>query len=371
MGQNTLYKRNKIWWMRYFDSDNKLIRESSKTTRKREAEKLLRQREREIASGAIRGLHYTTKFSDMVYEYMLEFEDRGYKSLDTAKANIKNLSRFFKVKYDNIKGSNITTALVKEYVSWRRAETPKPSKSTVNRELAVLSKSFTLCIDKDLLSVAPNFRACRYSQKELKPRKDFIKRWEYKDIYKELPEYVKPVFMFAYKTGWRMSEILQLTWDRVDLMEGRIELNWGEHKTEGFRKIRVDSELREMLKELWHRKEKEKSLNKYYVFLNASGTDRIYSFYASWNSACERAGVGKKTFHSTRRVAVTNMVNSGIDIKTAMLISGHKSDDVFRRYQIIQDEILEDAMEKQLDYMKNRKDMRDEEFKDEWLEFII
>ena len=50
--------------------------------------------------------------------------------------------------------------------------------------------------------------------------------------------------------------------------------------------------------------------------------------------------------HDFRRSAARNLVNSGVDIPTAMKVTGHKTLHIFLRYNIISTEQLHEAMAK-------------------------
>ncbi|WAC08432.1 MAG: tyrosine-type recombinase/integrase [Thermodesulfobacteriota bacterium] len=60
--------------------------------------------------------------------------------------------------------------------------------------------------------------------KESNVRKGFFEHHEYLALKKALPDYLRPVITFAYHTGCRKAEILNLTWNRVDLKEGTVRL---------------------------------------------------------------------------------------------------------------------------------------------------
>src|SRR5947209_20014180 len=51
-------------------------------------------------------------------------------------------------------------------------------------------------------------------------------------------------------------------------------------------------------------------------------------------------------FRSLRRSAIRTFVRAGINEHTAMALSGHKTSSVFRRYDIISEQDLDDAAEK-------------------------
>ena len=63
--------------------------------------------------------------------------------------------------------------------------------------------------------------------------------------------------------------------------------------------------------------------------------ERIKDLRGTWAKACERAGVPDLKFRDVRRTAVRNMRRAGVPQVVRMKISGHKTDSMERRYNIV------------------------------------
>lgn len=71
----------------------------------------------------------------------------------------------------------------------------------------------------------------------------------------------------------------------------------------------------------------------------------IQYFRRSWITACKAAGVAARLFHDLRRTGVRNLMRAGVKRPTAMKISGHRTESVFERYNIDDDDDLRTAVE--------------------------
>ena len=86
-----------------------------------------------------------------------------------------------------------------------------------------------------------------------------------------MPEYLKGFVTFAYKTGWRVSEIAGLTWAQVDMVNGIVRLEAGETKNDDARTVYLDKELQRVFKRSRSRLGKNRKKIMPWVFANEPG----------------------------------------------------------------------------------------------------
>lgn len=339
----SIYKRGTVFWIQYY-RNGKPYRETAKTKKESEAKRFLKQREGEIANGKIPGIHFDkVRFNDLSDAFLADYRINEKKSLDRAELSVRQLKTFF----DNFRVPEITTPMIQKYIEQRLSD--KKSNATINRELSALKRILNL----GLQQTPPKVDRVPYIPmlKENNVRKGFFEHGEFIALREALPEHLKGFVTFAYKTGWRVSEIENLRWNQVDLENSIVRLETGETKNDEARTVYLDKELQEVF---LAQKARQKELSKIsnYVFPNEDGTDKIRNFRKSWKSACKKAKIGDKLFHDFRRTAVRNMVRAGIPERVAMMISGHKTRSVFERYNVVSETDLRVASQKQEAYLE-------------------
>jgi integrase len=168
---------------------------------------------------------------------------------------------------------------------------------------------------------------------ETNVRTGFLSDEQYGALLSELPQELKPLFVVGYFTGIRLGELRAIQWEQADLTEGFITLETGETKNGEGRVVPIlKGEMAALLTAA--RKERdEKWPDSPWVF-NRGGAP-IKDLRWAWAKACQRAGVPDLKFHDLRRTAVRNMRRAGVPQVVRMRISGHKTDSMERRYNIV------------------------------------
>src|SRR5713101_2186089 len=328
-----LYRRGRIWWVKYYRS-GECFRESSKSQRRSDGKRLLRQREGEISIGVFGGPRVErVRFEALAEDLLNEYQTNNRKSFVWLKRRINlHLMPFF----SGFRAVDVTTEHVRAYIIHRQQE--GASNGSINRELAALKRMFNLGCEMTPPKIVrvPHIPML----KETNVRKGFFEHDEYLALQRELPEYLKPVLTFGYFTGAREGEILSLRWDHVDLERRTVYLEPGSTKNDQPRTIPLAGELFGALKIQQATRQSRFPVCDY-VFHRKG--QPIGNFQRAWKSACKRAGVSGRLFHDLRRSAVRNFVRAGVPERVAMAISGHKTRSVFDRYNIVAERDLHEA----------------------------
>ncbi len=369
-----IYKRGKVHWIKYY-RNGKPYRESTKSHKEADAKRLLKKREGEISEGKLPGIYFDrVTFDELAEDFLRDYRINQKKSLKRAERSVNHLNEYFEgMRVPQINNPMINT-YIENRLKWsckkcgkkfqadeiendiclscgKKSLKPGAANASINRELSALKRMLNIGAKQ----TPPKVDRVPYIPmlKENNIRKGFFEHGEFLALRNALPSYLKGFVTFAYKTGWRVSEISGLTWNQVDRDNGIVRLEVGETKNDEARTVYLDEELKEVFEQQWEARKKSEKLFPF-VFLNRDGTDKVKRFDKSWKKTCKDAKIGIRLFHDFRRTAVRNMVRSGIPERVAMMISGHKTRSVFDRYNIVNDQDLKLAAQKQEVYLKSQ-----------------
>ena len=334
----SLYQRGNIWWIKYYHR-GKSYRESSKSESKMIASYLLKQREGEITEGKVPSLVYErTRFKDLSKLILDDYRLNKRKSLERVEYSLKHLEPYFK----GYAAPEITSDTINQYILFRVNE--GAANATINRELSCLKRMLNLGRKYGKVGNVPKITLLT----EKNVRKGFFEYDEFVAVRNALPDYLKGFVTFAYKVGWRVGEIINLTWAQVNRRDWSVRIEGDQTKNEEARTIYLDTELKEIFTAQWERRKEGQKVTQY-VFPNHAGTGKISDFRWAWRSACEEAGV-RRMVHDFRRTASRNLVRAAVPEAVAMKVTGHKTRSVFDRYNIVSDKDLKLAAERLEEY---------------------
>ena len=323
------FRRGQVWWAAYYQ-DGQERRESSKSRDRKDAVRLLRQRVGEVASGAVQ--HVAAPETEIAPSRAVLMHDlfdlqEGHFRLNGCKSSANGVAlKRLRRRFAGYSTRTCTALAISNYMADMQREGRKPA--TINREIAVLRSAFRLGYRHDLVRRVPSIQLLS----QLGVRNDFFTREEIDTLLPWLPQYLQDPVLFGFLTGWRKGEITGLRWSNVSRSAAVIRLDPEQDKARTIRVLALDGELASIIERRWRARQAGQTLADR-VFHR--GGSPLGDFRSAWGTACRRAGLVHRVFHSLRRSAARNMSLMGIPEKVIMAIMGHKTRVMFDRYNIV------------------------------------
>ena len=321
-GTGTLYRRkgSAYWWMR-ITVDGREERSSTHQTNWNGAMKVLNARATAIRKGDSPRPATAVRVNDLLEMLAADYEAKNRKSLKTVQGHIEVLKaalgsrRAADIRYDE---------LLEFGRSWQRDDL---SPATINRRFAALRRAYNLGCRAGRLSSPPAFP----SFKEDNVRQGFVDPEDFGRLLQQLPDDgLRDFVEWLGITGQRRGEAMKLQWSYLHKTPKGEELRIpaSDTKTGRPRIIPIAGRLVDIL-----RRRRKRRRPPCPLIFHRNG-QRIWEFRKSWRTAAKAASLDVLP-HDLRRSAIRNLMTTGVDQATAMKVSGHRTADVFRRYQIV------------------------------------
>lgn len=330
-GSGRIWQRGAFWWIQYYDQHGRQIRESSHSATWQVASRLLKRRLGEAEAGLLpdpKSKRVTV--ADLAESFLQDY-----------RVNAKNIRwaekcwNHLKPTFGEMRAAYVTTDEINSFIEKRKGQ--GASNATINRDLACLHRMFVLgmrCTPQKVPRV-PIFPP---RLKEADPRAGFAEDAQYKKLCENCREHWLRAFLAcAYSFGFRNAELLGLKVRQVDLLERTIRLDPGTTKNKEGRTVKMTDEVYLHLVECVRGKQPDD-----FVFTWKDGSP-VKDFRGTWSALTTSAGLPGLLVHDLRRSAVRMMIRRGIPEVVAMRISGHKTRNVFDRYNIVSEADLADA----------------------------
>lgn len=333
-GMGSIFRRGSVWWVKYY-SNGRPIRESSRSTNRNAAVALLKKRVGHVAEGKpVSPAAERIRLAELLDDWLTTLKIEGRTSLPQARIRRQNLLDFFGLR----RAQAITTTEVRNYVVSRQKQGVKPG--TINLELAALKRAYSLGLAAERIFRAPRITMLPVNN----VRRGFFERPQFEAVRDALRQDVlRDMATLAYWIGWRSGELRRLECRQVDVEHRALRIERGTTKGKEPRIVRLPSEAWAVVAKWYARRRVGARISR---FLFHRRGKPIRTFQRAWTNACVRAGHPGMLFHDFRRTAVRNMVRAGIKESVAMAITGHRTREVFERYNIIVEDDLVDAARK-------------------------
>jgi len=286
--------------------------------------------------------HYQEKHPASLYTR--KTEDGG---TETTFAGADDMDKFFK----RLPITLITATKIKEFIRQQREQGYKDP--TIRRQLSRLRSAFNLAKQHDLIT--DNHIPSFVMPKDSEPRQGFLEQKDFDAFLAKFPEHLKPTVEFFYYTGARSGAVEKIIWEMVNKDCDAITVPAHILKQKENWEIPLVGPLEPLAKRL-------KELRKSFPKADAPVFD-FTNFRKVWNQTCHDSGLGqydKQTCHyhglhphDFRRSAARNLIKAGVDEQVAMKITGHRTREIFRRYNIQNLEDVKEALLK-VNERKNR-----------------
>ena len=279
----------------------------------------------DIATGRFQGMTAERLTVWNVCELVIaDYEFHGKSGLDDLRWRAeKHLHK----RFDQLLALALTTERLKAYKKERRGE--GASDATINRELAILRRGFTLAKEAGLYrGEAPHFGLFKLDN----ARQGFVEDADYRRLIEALPSHLKCIAITGYHLGMRSGELRKLQWSQVDLEAREIRLTASQTKGKRARTAPIYGDL---VPALAHQKAEYEAMWPEVPLVFHWNGKPIGHALKGWRRSAIAAGVPALLFHDLRRSAIRNMKRAGIPRKIAMSISGHRTESVYLRYDIV------------------------------------
>lgn len=350
-GDGRIYKRggSNHWWIAY-NHHGKELRESSKSTEYRDAQKLLKRRQQELGAETL-GLQAFIPHQDRItVGDLLDQLEHDYKLRGKYSPSITSHLRRARDNFGQYRATTLTPKHIDSFIEAELESGRAPA--TINRCTQLVGQAFNLALRRRELNTKPYIRKLP----EKNTRQGFFEHDELERVIEHLPAYLQDACRFAYLSGWRRGEVFSLEWSDVDQRSRVIRLRPEESKNGQGRTLALEGELWNIIERRWtERVIRNGRTSRICNLVFHHDGHAIVDIKKAWTSACTKAGVGKKLFHDFRRTAIRNMVRAGVPETVAMKISGHKTRSVFDRYNITDERDLREAMQKTQSYLAQQR----------------
>ena len=253
-------------------------------------------------------------------EWYLSLKD--VKAKKSYKRDIQLLDSISRILGLERKISEINPGCIELYCTERLSEDSPAKKNskiqpaTVNKEISQLNTMLNKAVSHGKLDTNPLAGKLK-KLKEDNVRERVLLPEEFERLLENLHSPLREMALIAFYLSMRQREIIDLTWEKIDLTNKMIKLESADTKTGFKRKVPIHPRVLAMFESLERNPESDKVfMIKGKPVMNFSG-----NLKSAWDKAVRQSELGDFTFHDLRHCAINNLRLAGNYYFTIMTIS--------------------------------------------------
>lgn len=308
-----LYRRNKVWWVRFTSPDGRRIRQSTGTTNRKEAEEFYDTFKAELWKIERLGKQPKRTWEQAVVRWLKEKAHKA--SLESDRMHL----RWFDEHLGGAVLNDIDRVMIDNLIATRLEE--GASNVMVNRGMevvrAILRRAHREWLWIDKVPAIPRLP-------EPRRRVRWLTREEADRLVEELPEHLADVVQFTLATGLRKSNVTGLEWSQVDL-DGRVAwIHPDQAKARKAIGVPLSPKAMVVLR-------RQVGKHPRYVFTYRGNPIGEVNTKA-WKKALARAGIESFRWHDLRHTWASWHVREGTPLMALQELGGWESAEMVRRY---------------------------------------
>lgn len=266
-------------------------------------------------------------FPDLIEDYLIELEIRNYSrnTIKTYRSIINNFYRF--LQDEEVNSEQLVLRAFKRYIRYLKRE--KNVSQNYIYLVTVVVKKFFEFVGLDILQEVKAPKRTKSLPKSLNEDEvrnlinalDDFQSVDTSSSYSEsLRLRNKLILALLYSSGLRISELVHLRTDSLDMEERTVRIRG---KGEKDRIVLFDQSTKLLMEEYL----KKRSNNSEYLFINRSGNHLTPRYVQMMIKDYARiAGIKKKvTPHILRHSFATHLLKNGVDIRAIQQLLGHSN----------------------------------------------
>jgi integrase len=341
----SIYPRGPIWQVQYW-VNGKRFRESSKSTSKDDAQKLLNLRMAEAREGA--PIKPTT-IGALAALYLESRRPRWKPQTHEWAQGI--WTKHLEPVFDSRNPASLLPGDLDLFVA--KEKNAQYSEPLINRCLVVLKAILRYGVRNKAIreSDLPEFPK-RFDERPY-VRQGHIDYWDFITFVNCIPDeepWLEGLCTLAFTFGFRRAELVYMKVGQVDFERHWITLPPGSTKNKMPRTTYFNpkGQAGKMLRQMIKGKRPD-----HYLFSRDGGSTPCRDFRVSFDKAATAAGIktgsgknGKLIFHDLRRSAITQMDAAGLSEVQSMKVAGHLTPAIHQRYKILSENTARQIAEK-------------------------